>query len=170
MMNRDAKKHPGSQQQRGWRTMAETQIGEYTVSLDENGNLRIATASLALTFPQEQAQTLTRWLNAQQNTTATPTATAPVLEASEQQDPVAAVQSIIDEVIATAQTNYPASLNIENRDRFLDQLTRDRRIKPYISQGAVSTKQILLWVEQKLDTGEAHVEELPVKKKRWSIF
>jgi hypothetical protein len=153
----------------------ETQIGDYTVSLDGEGTLRIATASLALTFPKEQAQALIQWLSAQPDGTAI---TEPAAVASEGvaeqpavvQNPLEAVQSIIDETIATARANYPASLNIENRDRFVDQLTRDRRIKPYISQGAVSPKQITLWVEQKLDTGEERVEEVPEKKRRWSLF
>ena len=154
--------------------LRETRIGEYTVSLDESGSLCIATASLALTFPKEQALALIQWLSAQQDNPEAPaTTTAPEAaneQPAEELNPVEAVQSIIDEVIATARANYPASLNIENRDRFIDQLTRDRRIKPYLCQGAVSTKQILLWVDQKLDTGEEHVEEEPPKKKRWSLF
>ncbi|HEY4386666.1 MAG TPA: hypothetical protein VGN34_19595 [Ktedonobacteraceae bacterium] len=154
----------------------ETRIGEYTVSLDESGALRIATASLALTFPNEQAQALIQWLGTQQSNiggttpTATTTDSPEVADELPAQDPVEAVQGIIDEVIATTRANYPASLGIENRDRFIDQLTRDRRIKPYLSQGSVSSKQILLWVDQKLDTGEERVEELPAKKKRWSLF
>jgi hypothetical protein len=154
----------------------ETQIGDHTVSLDEEGTLRIATASVALTFPKEQAQVLIQWLSARPGGVAVVGATEGVAEGGAEQppvvvqNPVEAVQSIIDETIATARANYPASLNIENRDRFVDQLTRDRRIKPYISQGAVSPKQITLWVEQKLDTGEERVEEVPEKKRRWSLF
>jgi hypothetical protein len=153
----------------------ETQIGDYTVSLDDEGTLRIATASLALTFPKEQAQVLIQWLSVQPGGAAISEPTAIASEGGAEQpavieNPLEAVQSIIAETIATARANYPASLNIENRDRFVDQLTRDRRIKPYISQGAVSPKQITLWVEQKLDTGEERVEEVPEKKRRWSLF
>ena len=157
----------------------ETQIGDYRIALNEHGILTISTSILTLTFPKEQAQTLIHWLSSQPNNlenspiSTTPpvsAATIPVEQPSVAQDPVAAVQSLIDEAIANARANYPASLQIENRDRFVDQLTRDRRIKPYLSQGAVNTKQIILWVEQKLDTGEEHVEEVPEKKRRWSLF
>jgi hypothetical protein len=153
----------------------ETRIGEYTVALDDTGALKISTASLALTFPKEQALTLISWLSerseaVEATTVAAITGTAEAPAEQPAQDPIEAVQGLIDEAIAAARANYPASLAIENRDRFVDQLTRDRRIKPYLSQGAVSSKQIILWVEQKLDTGEERVEELPEKKRRWSLF
>jgi hypothetical protein len=158
--------------------LRETQIGEYTITLDDSGALKISTAILALTFPKEQAETLIHWLSAQENTSDNPvTAAAPIITPEVPteppvlaQDPLEAVQSLIDEAIANARANYPASLDIENRDRFVDQLTRDRRIRPYLSQGTVNTKQMILWVEQKLDTGEERIEERPEKKKRWSLF
>ncbi len=153
---------------------SETRIGEYTIALHDDGSLQICTASLGLTFPKEQAEALLQWLNAQQNnagaTTVTGASATTVEEPAVAQDPAEAVQSLIDGAIAAARASYPASLNVENRDRFIDQLTRDRRIKPYINQGAVSSKQIILWVEQKLETGEERIEEVPEKKKRWSLF
>ena len=154
--------------------LRETQIGEYTVILDDSGALKISTSILALTFPKEQAETLIHWLSEQESTSDKPiTATTPTSTPEQPalaQDPLEAVQSLIDEAIANARANYPAGLSIENRDRFVDHLTRDKRIKPYLSQGTVNTKQIILWVEQKLDTGEERTEELPGKKKRWSLF
>ncbi|GCE19987.1 hypothetical protein [Dictyobacter kobayashii] len=51
-------------------------------------------------------------------------------------------------MIANASAQYPASLAPENRDRFIDQITRHPAIRPLVSQGKVSFKQIMLWVEQ----------------------
>ncbi|GER88827.1 hypothetical protein KDW_29890 [Dictyobacter vulcani] len=79
------------------------------------------------------------------STITTPPAPTPVTPAA---SPQATAQHIIREAIANAQAQYPASLAPENRDRFIDQITRHPAIRPLMSQGKISFKQIMLWVEQ----------------------
>lgn len=78
-------------------------------------------------------------------TVTTPPVSAPVTPAA---TPQATAQQAIRETIANAQAQYPASLAPENRDRLIDQITRHPAIRPLMSQGKVSFKQIMLWVEQ----------------------
>jgi len=46
-------------------------------------------------------------------------------------------------------------LEAENRDRFIQQLNRNPQIKPLLTQGKISYKQIMLWVEQDLSGRKA---------------
>lgn len=65
--------------------------------------------------------------------------------------PETIAQQIIHEMIENASAQYPASLAPENRDRFIDQITRHPAIRPLMSQSKISFKQIMLWVEQDID-------------------
>ena len=130
-------------------------IGAYTFTLAEDGALTIEAAHVQgpLTFAASQVQELQDWL-AQQKVSSTgsaPTeafqeATVPT-ESSEN-----VVGRVIAEAIALARESYPAGLELENRDRFIDQITRDPLVKPLIAQGRISRKQIMLEIEQRLSS------------------
>lgn len=154
------------------KTISEIQIGSYTVARDENGALHIQGAELPnpITFAADQVQTLQQWLQGNQQPASTVQDTPPAETITASADPAETVQQIIDEMILTARTQYPASLAPENRDRFIDQIARDARVKPLMSQGKVSMKQILLWVDQRLNTRKQAEEEPERPRKRWSLF
>ncbi|HTI15436.1 MAG TPA: hypothetical protein VL461_12885 [Dictyobacter sp.] len=62
------------------------------------------------------------------------------------------VQRLIKQIIQTTQEQTPERLAPENRDRFVEQVTRNAALRPLMSQGKITYKQILLWVEQQLGT------------------
>ena len=128
-------------------------IGSYTLSISDDEAITLEAAHLQepLTFDAAQAQELRQWLLQQKNvvqsevtsiTTPPPPVTAPAESGEEM------VQRVINDAITLARERYPASLNLENRDRFIDQITRDPDIKPLVAQGKISRKQIMLWIEQ----------------------
>lgn len=130
-------------------------IGLYTFTLAEDGALTIEAAHLQepLTFAASQVQELQDWLAQQRvsspgsaSTEAFQQATVPI-ESSED-----IVGRVIVEAIALARESYPAGLELENRDRFIDQITRDPLVKPLIAQGKISRKQIMLEIEQRLSS------------------
>jgi hypothetical protein len=104
-------------------------------------------------FDAGQAQELLQWLSQQKNVlqpdvsgaAATQAPAAAPIKSSEE-----IVQHAINDAITLARERYPASLDLENRDRFIDQVTRDIDIKPLVAQGKISRKQIMLWIEQQL--------------------
>ncbi|GCE27462.1 hypothetical protein KDA_29460 [Dictyobacter alpinus] len=156
------------------------QIGMYSISVDEEGALQIQAPTLLrpLQLDPQQAQELHSWLSGLYggNTTPTPVAAPeavpapvevapapveapvdpPVTSAPAPQQPAGTPQEVaqraIRESIATAHAQYPASLAPENRDRFIEQVTRHPAIKPLMSQGKVSFKQVMLWVEQNIES------------------
>jgi hypothetical protein len=129
------------------------QIGAYTVSISDDGAIGIEVAGLhePLKFDAGQAQELRQWLvqskdalSSEVSSAVTPP--APALDVVESSEEMA--QRVINEAIVLAREHYPAGLNLENRDRFIDQITRDPAIKPLVAQGKISRKQIMLWIEQ----------------------
>ncbi len=129
-------------------------IGSYTLSISEDGAVTIGGARLSepVMFDGGQAQELLQWLSQQKNVqpeastaAATQAIAAPVVESNEE-----IAQRVIRDTIAFTRERYPAGLDFENRDRFIDQVTRDPDIKPLVSQGKISRKQIMLWIEQQL--------------------
>ncbi|GHO83352.1 hypothetical protein [Dictyobacter formicarum] len=156
------------------------QLGMYSVNLDEEGTLQIQAPTLLrpLQLDAQQVRELQHWLNevnppigtqAAAGPAATPdtnavnatpaitAAEAPVAPPRVPPEPAASVapetiaQQIIQEVIENASAQYPASLAPENRDRFIDQITRHPSIRPLMSQNKISFKQVMLWVEQNID-------------------
>lgn len=130
-------------------------IGAYTFTLTEDGTLTIVAAHLQapVTFAASQVQELQDWLVQQRisspgsaPTEAFQQATAPT-ESSED-----IVGRVIVEAIALTRESYPAGLELENRDRFIDQITRDPLVKPLIAQSKISRKQIMLEIEQRLSS------------------
>ena len=128
-------------------------IGSYTLSISDDGAMIIEAARLSepITFNTGQVQELQQWLNQQQNLLQSdiPNVIAPQVAATtpvESSETIA--QRVIEDAIAQTREQYPASLDIENRDRFIDQITRDPDIKPLVAQGKISRKQIMLWIEQ----------------------
>jgi hypothetical protein len=126
-------------------------IGTLTVSIDEDGTLQIQSPALreALTFEPSQAQELFQWLNEQRNVFARPAQAAPVAPAPAE-SPEEATRRVITESIVQAQANYPTSLAPENRDRFIEQIARNPTVKPLMSKGQISRKQLMLWIDQQL--------------------
>ncbi len=129
-------------------------IGAYTFTLTDDGALTIEAAHLQapLTFAASQVQELQDWL-AQQRVSSPGSAPTEVSEAAvpiESSEDV--VGRVITEAIVLARESYPAGLELENRDRFIDQITRDPLVKPLIAQGKISRKQILLEIEQRLSS------------------
>src|SRR5450755_823538 len=130
-------------------------IGAYTFTLTEDGTLTIAAAHLRepLTFAASQVQELQDWLIQQRISSTASATTAAFQEAAvptESSEDI--VGRVIAEAIALARESYPAGLELENRDRFIDQITRDPLVKPLIAQGRISRKQIMLEIEQRLST------------------
>ncbi len=131
-------------------------IGAYTFTLAEDGALTIEAAHLQgpLTFAASQVQELQDWLMQQRVSSPGSAPTAAVQEATV---PTESGEEVVSRVIAEAITltreSYPAGLDLENRDRFIDQITRDPLVKPLIAQGKISRKQIMLEIEQRLSSG-----------------
>ncbi len=152
------------------------QLGMYTFALDDDGTLRISAPTLLkpLAIEAKQAQELARWLAEAHQVEITP---APVPEVepvgaapqasttirpeAEQaaQAPAATVaetaeektRRIIQQQVAMAREQYPESLTVEKRDLLIEQITRVAEIRPLLSQGKVSWKQIMLWVNQEIE-------------------
>ena len=128
-------------------------IGSYTLSIDDDGAMLIEAAgsSERITFDAGQVQELLQWLTQQNNHLQAEISSAPQIPVAEPVESCEAIaQRVIEDAIAQAREHYPASLDIENRDRFIDQITRDPDIKPLVTQGKISRKQIMLWIEQRL--------------------
>ncbi len=128
-------------------------IGSYTLSIDDDGAMLIEAAGLSerITFDAGQVQELLQWLTQQNNHLQAEISSAPQIPVAEPVESSEAIaQRVIEDAIAQAREHYPASLDIENRDRFIDQITRDPDIKPLVTQGKISRKQIMLWIEQRL--------------------
>ena len=142
-------------------------IGSYTLSISDDGAMIIEAAHLSepVTFNAGQALELQQWLSQNQpeiSNVATPQ--EPVAAPGESSEAVA--QRVIDDAIALTREHYPAGLDIENRDRFIDQITRDPDIKPLVAQGEVSRKQIMLWIEQRLGGAAPSLWNQDKNKKR----
>ncbi|GAC1365099.1 MAG: hypothetical protein PVS3B1_31070 [Ktedonobacteraceae bacterium] len=143
----------------------------YTLTLNDDGSLQIQAPTLIrpLSIEARQVQELQQWLNDQQPgnvtsggavqtpvaaaSTTTTTASPPAPPAATNEPPETIVQRTIQGIISNAGANYPESLAPENRDRFIEQVTRNATIRPLMSQGKISYKQVTLWVEQQLGTG-----------------
>ena len=128
-------------------------IGSYTLSISDDGAVTIEAARLLepVTFAAAQAQELLQWLSQQKNVLQPETSNATATQAPapvERSEEVA--QRVIRDAIVLAREHYAASLDPENRDRFIDQVTRDPDIKPLVAQGKISRKQIMLWIEQQV--------------------
>ncbi len=154
--------------QKGFAMKSKRQLGMYTLTLNDDGSLQIQAPTLIrpLHIEARQVQELQQWLNDQQpgyapqagaaptapaTVASTPSSPAPAVDANE--PPATIAQRTIQEIIANTSANYPESLAPENRDRFIEQVTRNATLRPLLSQGKVSFKQITLWVEQQLGTG-----------------
>lgn len=131
-------------------------IGSYTLSVSDDGAMTIQTARLQdpLTFDVEQTQELVQWLFQQKYLLSSDAISSPAIVQTPAAAPVESseeiVQRVINDAIALVREHYPASLDPENRDRFIDQVTRDPAIKPLVAQGKISRKQIMLWIEQQV--------------------
>ncbi len=131
-------------------------IGSYTLSLSDDGVVTIEAARLPepVVFAAEQTQELMQWLFQQKNLLPSDAISSPAIVQTPAAAPVESseeiVQRVINNAIALAREHYPASLDLENRDRFIDQVTRDPAIKPLVAQGKISRKQIMLWIEQQV--------------------
>ena len=128
-------------------------IGSYTLSIDDDGAMLIEAAGLSerITFDAGQVQELVQWLTQQNNHLQAEISSAPQIPVAKPvESNEATAQRVIEDAITQAREHYPASLDIENRDRFIDQITRDPDIKPLVAQGKISRKQIMLWIEQRL--------------------
>jgi hypothetical protein len=130
-------------------------IGAYTFTLTEDGALTIEAAHLQgpLTFAASQVQELQDWLMQQRVSS---TGSAPTAALQETAVPIESGEDVagrvVAEAIALARESYPAGLELENRDRFIDQITRNPLVKPLIAQGRISRKQIMLEIEQRLSS------------------
>ena len=128
-------------------------IGSYTLSIDDDGAMIIEVAGLSerITFDAGQVQELVQWLTQQNNHLQAEISNAPQIPVAVPAESSEAIaQRVIEDAITQAREHYPAGLDIENRDRFIDQITRDPDIKPLVAQGKISRKQIMLWIEQRL--------------------
>jgi hypothetical protein len=147
-------------------------IGSYTVSIFDDGTLTIGTAQLPepVTFDAGQTQELVQWLSQQKNLLPLDALASHVIAETPVAVPVesseAIAQRVIDDAIALTREHHPASLDIENRDRFIDQITRDPDIKPLVAQGKISRKQIMLWIEQRLGGAAPSLWNQDKNKKR----
>jgi hypothetical protein len=147
-------------------------IGSYTLSIADDGAMIIEAEGLPelITFNTGQVQELLQWLTQQKNLVphdaiASPAVVeAPVAAPVESSEAIA--QRVIEDAIAQAREHYPAGLDIENRDRFIDQITRDTDIKPLVAQGKISRKQIMLWIEQRLGGAAPSLWSQDKNKKR----
>lgn len=149
------------------------QLGMYTITIEDDDSLQIQSPTLLrpLSLDSKQVDTLHTWLNEvhplasvliEHSTLAAATpATTTEPQALDQRpaapivSPEAVAQQAIHDAIAEAKAEYPIVLEAENRDRFIQQLNRNPQIKPLLTQGKVSYKQIMLWVEQDLSEHKA---------------
>lgn len=152
------------------------QLGMYTVTIDEDGSLNLQAPTLLrpVTLDAKQVKDLHIWLNSV-DTEHAPAATTPAttqpaviepIAPTAPQTPVEPVvqtlnvspevftQQTIQAAIAEARNQHPSSLAPEYRDRFIEHITRNPAIRPLMSKGQVSFKQVMLWVEQALGSGE----------------
>ncbi len=147
------------------------QLGMYTLTLNDDGSLQIQAPTLLrpLSIEARQVQELQHWLNINQPEYAasagtTPAAVAPVVSTSSastvpvqpeniNEPPEIVAQRTIQELVANASSRFPESLAPENRDRFIEQVTRNPVIRPLMSQGKISYKQVTLLIEKQLGTG-----------------
>ena len=146
-------------------------IGSYTLSILDDGAMTIEAAHLSasLTFAAAQTQELLQWLSQQKimlqpeasNAVAVQEPAIVPVESSEE-----TAQRVIKEAITLAREQYPASLDLENRDRFIDQVTRDSDIKPLVAQGKISRKQIMLWIEQQVGSNASSLWSQDKKRGR----
>ncbi|GCF09090.1 hypothetical protein KDI_26540 [Dictyobacter arantiisoli] len=144
----------------------------YTVSSDDDGSLQIQAPTLLrpLQLDAHQVQELLKWLNelhpehAQQASSSVPDSApqvaassiaAPTETVSTQDAPIPNTETpetiahnIIQATIEVDRSQHPALLDPENRDRLIDQVTRHPDIRPLLSKGKITVKQITLWVEQ----------------------
>jgi hypothetical protein len=147
-------------------------IGTYTLSIYDDGTMTIQALQLhdPVTFDAGQTQEIVQWLSQQKNLLQLDAiashviAETPVAAPAESSEAIA--QRVIDDAIAQTREHHPASLDIENRDRFIDQITRDPDIKPLVAQGKISRKQIMLWIEQRLGAAAPSLWNQDKNKKR----
>ena len=147
----------------------------YTLTLNDDGSLQIQAPTLIrpLSIEARQVQVLQQWLNdlqpanVSQGSTghtasagvadsAAPGITAamsPAPEVVADEPPETVAQRVIQAIISNTSANYPETLAPENRDRFIEQVTRNATIRPLMSQGKITYKQVTLWVEHQLGTG-----------------
>ena len=155
------------------------QFGMYTIILNDDDSLQIQAPTLIrpLSIEAKQVQDLNGWLNellrerSQQpsiipipNAPLTPhppvapvvntthATETPVPATTTNESPAEIAKRVVLETIDSVQMQNPGTLAPENRDRFVEQLTRNPTIRPFMSQGKVTYKQILLWVEERLGT------------------
>lgn len=150
------------------------QLGMYTVLIEDDDSIQIQAPTLIrpISLDSKQVGELHMWLNevhpqgvptgtnptsaspiTQEHITPAPESqgtTEPAAPAASTANPEQITQQAIRAAIITAQSEYPAALAPENRDRFIEQLTRNPQIKPLVTQGKISYKQIMLWTEQSI--------------------
>ena len=150
------------------------QLGMYTLTLNDDGSLQIQAPTLIrpLSIEARQVQDLQQWLNDLQPGNVTPGSTGHVASAGvtdsaapgitaamspapevADEPPETVAQRIIQQIVSNTSANYPETLAPENRDRFIEQVTRNAAIRPLMSQGKITYKQVTLWVEHQLGTG-----------------
>ncbi|MBA2682358.1 MAG: hypothetical protein H0U76_28690, partial [Ktedonobacteraceae bacterium] len=146
----------------------------YTLTLNDDGSLQIQAPTLIrpLSIEARQVQDLQQWLNDLQpgnvpqgstghvasagvTDSAAPGITEAMSPTPEVADepPETVAQRIIQQIVSNTSANYPETLAPENRDRFIEQVTRNATIRPLMSQGKITYKQVTLWVEHQLGTG-----------------
>ena len=143
------------------------QLGMYTITIEDDDSLQIQSPTLLrpLILDNKQVDTLHTWLNEVRPLASVPVEHSTPATTTGPQDPdqrpaapivspEAVAQQAIHDAIAEAKAEYPIVLEAENRDRFIQQLNRNPQIKPLLTQGKVSYKQIMLWVEQDLSGRE----------------
>jgi len=156
------------------------QFGMYSITLNDDGSLQIQAPTLLkpLIMDAQLVQDLQKWLQEQTGSeqpetpstiipipNAPITSSPPIAPLTPAPDPTATsapepdseppdifVQRLIKQIIQTTQEQTPERLAPENRDRFVEQVTRNAALRPLMSQGKITYKQILLWVEQQLGT------------------
>jgi hypothetical protein len=143
-------------------------IGSYTLSLYDDGAVTIGAARLLepVTFDVGQTQVLVQWLTQQKNLLPPDALASPAIVEAHVESSEEIAQRVIDGAIALTREHHPASLDIENRDRFIDQITRDPDIKPLVAQGKISRKQIMLWIEQRVGGAAPSLWNQDKNKKR----
>jgi hypothetical protein len=70
---------------------------------------------------------------------------------TEAETPESLTRRIIQQQVAVAREQRPENLALERRDLLIEQITRVSEIRPLISQGKVSWKKIMLWVNQEIE-------------------
>ncbi len=157
------------------------QIGMYTFALNDEGALHIQAPTLLkpITMEARQVQDLAHWLaevyqveiappsvgstSTQEGPVGAP-ATPPVAvqastadagpageTATVKETPEETTRRVIRQQVASAREQRPESLALEKRDLLIEQITRVAEIRPLLSQGKVSWKKIMLWVDQEIE-------------------